>query len=192
SDGTTPGTFPIRSIGANVPDYEPYDGIEDLAAAGNRLYIRVLGTTGEELWTSDGTYAGTRLVANLSASGGFGVWSLLEATNGSFYFLAASSNVPTRLWVTNGTAAGTKMVRDDLTVIDRTAVLGNKLVFVASDGTSGNELWVTDGTPAGTTPLKDINPTGYADPQDLVAQGSYVYFTADDGTTGRELWRTDG
>src|SRR5262249_5020792 len=61
-----------------------------------------------------------------------------------------------------------------------------------SDGTTGNELWVTDGTPAGTTPLKDINPNGYADPKDLVAQGSYVYFTADDGTTGRELWRTDG
>jgi ELWxxDGT repeat protein len=193
SDGTTPGTFPIRSIGLNFQDYDFYvPGIQALAASGNRVYMQVNGIHGGELWTADGTYAGTRLVANLYAAGGWGVSSLLGDANGSFYFIASSQNTPSRLWVTNGTAAGTKLVRDDLTVSNHAAALGGKLIFIASDGTTGNELWVTDGTPAGTTPLKDINPNGYGSPLDLVTQGSYVYFTADDGTTGRELWRTDG
>jgi len=191
SDGTTPGTYPIRDFGVNLGYYAPING-KVLAASGNRVYLKVEGSHGGELWTSDGTSAGTRRVADLFAAGGWSVSSLLDGANGSMYFVAAQGTGASRLWVSDGTAAGTKLVRDDLTVTDRTAVLGGKLVFVASDGTTGNELWVTDGTANGTTPLKDINPTGDADPKDLVALGSYVYFTADDDTTGRELWRTDG
>ena len=188
SDGTTAGTFPIRRLGVN----EPFDGIQDLAAAGNRIYIEVNGIHDSELWTSDGSYAGTHRVTNLFGAGGHFVWTLIGAANGAFYFSAAESDFIPRLWVTDGTAGGTKMVRDDLTVTDRAAVLGGKLYFVAADITSGPELWVTDGTANGTTPVKDIDPTGWAFPEDLVVQGSYLYFTADDGTTGRELWRTDG
>src|SRR5262245_2433840 len=192
SDGTTPGTFPIRSIGTNLPDYDYYDGIQNLVASGNRVYMQVNGIHGGELWTSDGTYAGTRLVANLYAAGGFSVWSLLGNANGSFYFAAASENIPSRLWVTNGTAASTKIVRDDLTVTENSAAFSGRLYIDAWDGSSDREMWVTDGTAAGTTLVKDINPTGSSFPKDFVVQGSYLYFTADDGATGRELWRTDG
>jgi ELWxxDGT repeat protein len=191
SDGTTPGTFPLRNFDINLGLYTPING-KILVASGNSVYLKVPGNHGGELWTSDGTSAGTLRVANLFAAGGWSVTSLLGDVNGSLYFIAATETSGPRLWVTDGTEAGTKLVRDDLTVTARVAVLGGTLVFVASDGTTGNELWVTDGTPTGTTPLKDIYPTGDADPQDLVAQGSYVYFAADDGTTGRELWRTDG
>jgi ELWxxDGT repeat protein len=150
------------------------------------VYVDVIGTNSGNLWTSDGTYAGTRPVTNLNAAG------LLGAAGNSFYFTTWSQNAPYRLWVTDGTAAGTKMVRDDLTVGGPAAALGGNLVFVASAGTSSDELWVTDGTAAGTTPLKVVNPTGVSRPRNFVARGAYLYFTADDGTTGRELWRTDG
>ncbi len=40
--------------------------------------------------------------------------------------------------------------------------------------------------------LKDINPTGDADPGIFIAYNNKTYFTADDGVNGNEIWMTDG
>src|SRR4029079_18252745 len=40
--------------------------------------------------------------------------------------------------------------------------------------------------------VKNINPNGSSDPQQMVAVGDKVYFPADDGVHDRELWVSDG
>ena len=71
------------------------------------------GPTGEELWRTDGTGAGTRLVKDIYP-GTEGSWPaeitvlggklLFRATDGGPYDYA--------LWESDGTAAGTKLVQD--------------------------------------------------------------------------------
>ncbi len=60
SDGTSPGT----DLGARVEDLLP--GSIEMASAGGRVYLTAdAPDLGRELWVSDGTVPGTRLVADL-------------------------------------------------------------------------------------------------------------------------------
>ncbi len=40
--------------------------------------------------------------------------------------------------------------------------------------------------------VRDINPSGSSEPEELTRIGSTLYFTADDGISGEELWKSDG
>jgi ELWxxDGT repeat protein len=72
------------------------------------------------------------------------------------------------------------------------AAVGNILFFRADDGEHGWELWKSDGTQSGTIMVKDINPTGWSEPDDLTAMGGTLFFVASDGMHGRELWTSSG
>lgn len=66
-----------------------------------------------------------------------------------------------------------------------------KLYFAARSSEYGNEIFVYDGNDLQL--LKDINPNGSADCQNLFQlNDNQIIFTADDGTHGRELWVSDG
>ncbi len=71
------------------------------------------GVHGRELWKSDGTAAGTALVADInpglsySNPGGF-----TALDNGKVLFSADDGTHGGELWVTDGTAAGTALVAD--------------------------------------------------------------------------------
>jgi len=45
---------------------------------------------------------------------------------------------------------------------------------------------------AGVVMVKDINPTGNSDPEELVDVSGMLFFRANDGTNGSELWKSDG
>ncbi|HXU34319.1 MAG TPA: ELWxxDGT repeat protein [Thermoanaerobaculia bacterium] len=69
---------------------------------------------------------------------------------------------------------------------------GSRVFFVANDGLSGRELWVTNGTSQGTRRVADLVPgPGGSTPRNLVAAGDAVYFFAADGA-GDGLYRSDG
>ena len=50
----------------------------------------------------------------------------------------------------------------------------------------------TDGTEAGTVLVKDINPGGNSNPDQLVNVNGTLFFIADNGSDGLELWKSDG
>jgi ELWxxDGT repeat protein len=198
TDGTEDGTEILKDIWPNDGATKSSNP-NGLVAIGDLVYFSAATPdTNQELWVSDGTEAGTRLVKDILVGTGGSNPSGFTAFKGKVYFTAKGE-----LWVTDGTEAGTVLVSEVNpgvagADIKELTVVGDLLFFSAYSSAVGadigQELWVTDGTTGGTRFVKDINPNGFdgSDPQQLIAVGTLLYFTADDGTNGRELWVSDG
>ncbi|MFY9826291.1 MAG: ELWxxDGT repeat protein [Thermoanaerobaculia bacterium] len=132
--------------GAPVPLTDAADP-GNLTPAGGRLFFTASDEAhGAELWVTDGTPAGTRMVRDIqpgvpsSRPGG------LTAAGDRVYFAADDGVSGRELWVSDGTEEGTRLVWDlkpggfssspaDL------AVIGGCLYFGADDGKTGEEPW---------------------------------------------------
>ena len=198
TDGTDAGTSLIRSGFRPGASDTSYSGtFASFAVAGGKLFVSADGGSGYELWTTDGTDAGTEIVKDIApGSPGSGVSELVEM-NGAYYFYAKETNQYGKdaLWRTDGTVAGTEPVRYFNGSLSNLTPADGLLYFSAPSGTSGsgdNELWRSDGTPEGTFRLKDIGPgTASSYPGGFTEINGLVYFSANDGN-GSEPWRTDG
>ena len=159
------------------------------------LYFAENNSGNEQLWITDGTAAGTRLV---KAFAGSSILSLTMAGTKA-YFTVDDGVHGNELWTSDGTAAGTVLVNDIspgsngsfptlLTDVNGT------LFFAANDGPHGFELWKSDGTAPGTLMVKDINPGADASLllTNFAEDDGSVFFTAFDFTAGTELWKSDG
>jgi ELWxxDGT repeat protein len=170
------------------------------------------GTSGTELWTTDGTPAGTVRLKDIRPGPEGSSPRHLTVVGNSVYFVADDGTNGFELWRTDGTEDGTRMVADLTPPGDSfqpvpLGAVGDRLVFAAAAADiagPGLEPWVTDGTPGGTLLLKDLRPSGGSDPGivqaaaanlfrgDAAAVGDTLYFAANDAVHGRELWKTDG
>ncbi|QGJ70240.1 Hypothetical protein PBC10988_19350 [Planctomycetales bacterium 10988] len=165
---------------------------------GTAYFTALTPSEGDELWKTDGTTAGTELVADIvPGSEGSYIDDLINV-NGTLFFTANTASYGRELWKTDGTSAGTVLVKDitpgtdDTLIQDQLAVNGT-LYFRFTDGTYGRELWKSDGTSAGTTLVKDLNPgTADSNPAQFTNFNGTLFFNANDGSTGSELWKTDG
>ncbi len=153
------------------------------------------------LWASDGTAAGTRVVKQLLPEPrqfflGAPARELTVA-GGRLYFVLRTAEHGEELWASDGTGEGTVLVRDirpgprssyprELTEID------GRLVFAADDGVTGHELWTSDGTPEGTAAVADLAPGRASSfPRGLTVIDSVLVFAATDGEHGAEPWLSD-
>jgi ELWxxDGT repeat protein len=148
--------------------------------------------TRDELWTSDGTASGTRLVRDL----GQGLIQQPTAAHGQLFFALFPEDADGALWVSDGTASGTRRVRDSGSGPLDLVVAGGDLYYSASDPQHGRELWTSDGTRKGTRLVADLTP-GPADSSIHLLSESEdrLYFTLDDpASTGLLLYkvRVDG
>ncbi len=155
-----------------------------------------------ELWTSDGTIAGTVLVKDLRPGTQSSQATNFLAVGNTVFFTANNGTNGTELWRSDGTDAGTYMVKDispgsgngNISEIiflpDVAYPLGGQLFFKA---TSGNDLWKSDGTGAGTLLVKDFYPGSPASSATgLTVLGNKIVLSAADPVNGREIWVTDG
>jgi ELWxxDGT repeat protein len=197
TDGTTAGTQLVKDIrpgsDGSYSSYYFYDFTE----VNGKLYFTAEDEiNGRELWVSDGTTAGTRLVKDIP--GRIGSYpSELTEVNGKLYFRANYGVNGNELWVTDGTENGTQLVKDlrpgsDGSYPENLTEFNGKLYFRAFDRPASPKLWVTDGTAAGTQLLKDINPDFNIYSKEFTEVNGKLYFSADDGVNGFELWVTDG
>ncbi len=100
---------------------------------------------GRELWVSDGTSTGTRLVADLYTGIGDGITGPLQAMpNGLVLFGATDGLHGSELWVSDGTTSGTQLWSEVMpgagSSLPRSAsAAGENVVFFADDGVHGIE-----------------------------------------------------
>lgn len=157
---------------------------------------------GTELWATDGTDAGTRLVKDIyPGSISSTPDDRFVVFNNRFYFSAAAPTSGREMWSSDGTAAGTVLLKDitpgtegsNLRGLYKTTLAGNFVYFVCNTPGEGEELWRTDGTAAGTILLKDIKPAALSStPIILGTYSNKLIFSADDLVHGREPWLSDG
>jgi ELWxxDGT repeat protein len=211
SDGTPAGTerFTERLSGNcsfSSPQFSTCPS--GFTAVGDLLFLQASdGTTGPELWKTDGTDTGTLLVKDIRPGDLFGnplggAPREVTPVNGTVFLTADDGTRGRELWKSDGTEAGTELVKDigpggfsgSATELTR---VGGTLFFVASDGIHGKELWRSDGSEAGTNMVKDIRsgPSGstpFSLTSNLTAVGGLLFFRATDDTGDTELWKSDG
>lgn len=205
SDGTFGGTFRLETF--LVSDSCPLrvGDMEWLTTVGQSLYFAAADdVAGRELWTSDGSISGTRVVADIRPGALGSAISALGVFGGDLLFQANDGFHGLELWRSDGTEAGTVMVADVVTSSASShpfhfGLKDEAVYFAATDGLRGYELWTSDGTAAGTRLVKERIPGpgpevilffGYAYPLSgfLFAQaGDLLFYVVDE-----ELWRTDG
>lgn len=238
TDGTEAGTRLVRDINRGRDFGIPRNRLGALTLNGRVFFVANDGVHGQELWASDGTAEGTRMLADIAParSGPTGAdIELGRVAGGLLYFVATTPTAGRELWRTDGTPAGTRLVKDICVGAESAyprvlTAIGDVLVFSAWNG-SGVGVYITDGTILGTeliTFLAAAAGTALGDslllqvpnqvngwslvrtlgtslsttlvrgdfknaPEGLFAViGDTAYFTANDGMHGRELWRTDG
>lgn len=158
---------------------------------GSRVFFAATTFSGTELWSTDGTQAGTVQVADIFSASSSKP-SRFVVVNGKLLFNARDSHGE-ELWSTDGTSAGTRLLADIFngsqgSIPGDRIVYHGQMIFSADDGVDGNELWITDGTPAGTRFFKDLAPGADGSyPHSFVLFNDTVYFVASGG-----LWKTDG
>ena len=85
----------------------------DLTDAGGTLYLRAEARgTGSELFRSDGTPKGTRLVKDIVPGAEGSAPRHFTHMDGVVYFSASALETGDELWRTDGTALGTRLVRE--------------------------------------------------------------------------------
>jgi ELWxxDGT repeat protein len=177
-----------------------YSRIYEMEEFNNKLYFSAYtagpGGVGTELYASDGTQAGTGLVADIVPGVNGSNPYNLTATPGNLFFTISSPYGAEELWKVDltGAVSAVKDVNPGTGAgIANLTYSGGLLYFTANDGTSGTELWVSDGTALGTTLVADLNPgSAGSSPVALTDVNGTLYFVASTPTTGRELYKIVG
>ncbi len=192
-------TGQIFSVGAGAGDVVELNvgnplvvpAFGNAAVRAGRLYFPAndFGALGQELWSTDGTVAGTSVVKDI-IPGATGSSASLLAEGSDRINFAAFDGVDFGLWRSDGTIAGTTKVTG--TTPFELASRNTSAWFTSSDPVNGFELWKSDGTGAGTSVL-DIEPGAESSFPSLLTpvstwRGPVLFFAA--ATTGHalELW----
>ncbi len=208
TDGTPHGTRKVKELGsACVAVYRSQTTCFPLrlSAAGDRLYFAHYSTaTGVELWASDGTSTGTRLVKDIAPGTAPSVFVYGEnhglrdgswvEIDGELYFTAEDGTHGPSLWKSAGTASGTVLVKDlDATCSDTVTIreltrMGSELFFVTCDDGIGPvtaNIWRSDGTGPGTVVVGTIE-TGFV--SQLAAAGERLFLAVREPDQTSSLW----
>lgn len=190
SDGTSDGTFDLAAAA-------PQTSTPDPVGVGGTVYFAYAN----QLWKTDGSVAGTSLVAVVAATDPSAEIQQLADLDGSLYF-TLSTSTSNALWASDGTSVGTQLVSPLGTGgygVGAMVVSGNRL-FLNATTTAGStpytpraELWVSNGTTTGTTVVTDPSTGDPRNIYELFDAGGKLFFVAPGGKSGQPaVWVSDG
>jgi ELWxxDGT repeat protein len=198
STGTEAGTVEVRSFPGESSVGFPRLG--RLTPAGDRLFFLASeAATGHELWVTDGTSGGTRLVGDLTPGPADSSLTLLTGLSQTVVFFREYHEPPSyparaELWRSDGSATGTArlLAPPSGTFVSWQAFrLGGSFFFFLSHPSQGTALWRTDGTAAGTQRVRALDG-GAVHVLDMRTADGRTFFTLGDEGGLTELWQTDG
>ncbi|MBI2213689.1 MAG: hypothetical protein HYU52_08580 [Acidobacteria bacterium] len=183
SDGTAEGTFKLRGL----TESRYFDQL--VPFRGGLLFSADDPEHGLEPWFTDGTVAGTRMIADLApgSSGSMGYAEMFAASDRYAYLFAANA-----IWRTDLTQDGTIKLIGGKAEGERFdyggpfGELAGTVYFINRLHDSAFSLWATDGTPAGTQRVVVIE--GHDPPYHLRSSGTRLFFLTQ--TSG--VWSSDG
>ena len=182
----------VRDIVAGSESSQP----SELTRVGDSIFFQANdGTSGYELWRSDGTGPGTTLVEDINPGDTDSSPDSLTNVSGTLFFTVNDGTNGYELWSSDGTSGGTSLVEDIRSGTGSSypsylANMAGTVFFRANDGSTGVELWKA--TSSGADLVEDISAGGSSGPAYLTEVNGTLFFQANDGTSGRELWRSDG
>ena len=192
TNGSTGGTSLVIDFGmidrerTSVSTYK-------VAEDGTVYYIAYHSSSGTySIWRSDGTVAGTYMLANNVYNS-----SNIAIVGKHAYFIGGNPDAGYELWKTDGSKTGTNMIKDIRPGSQGSYPYGlftykNDVYFGAYDGTDFYSFWKTDGTEKGTIKLKAITPENWL----FTISNDMLYFSAIDYNAipfqGSQLWKTNG
>jgi ELWxxDGT repeat protein len=179
----------LRGLAALLKDIKPGPVGSDLGGswgsflvAGGRLYFTTsVPGLDEELWVSDGTPDGTRLIKDLNPGDYPGYPAFFAADGDRVFFRAQDAEHGLELWVTDGTAEGTMLVSDTAAGLPSSdpyylTMAGDRLFFAAWDPVHGRELWVLPLSGPGPSFRRgDSNGDGRLDVSDVLTTLSCLF-----------------
>lgn len=146
---------------------------------------------GCEVWRSDGSPAGTTLLADLHPTGSSNPSSFVWHDGLSrIFFTASDGSFGTELWQIQPGVGASRVTDIQVGSLSSSpqglGVLPSRLVFTANDGGSGTRLFSFDGTTV--SQIRNLSTAGVPNsPSNTVTWLDQVYFYEGGG-----CWRTDG
>ena len=199
SDGSAGGTTRVATA-LSVTE-TPHQMTPAFAGAGAAAIFVGVNDDGTGFWRTDGTTAGTRMLAAVTSADQYvSDLSLLGDSTAAYATLARWTSTGEgfrEVWrVTDAIAQ--RLDRTDASALwydHNLAVAGGRAFYSSIDIGSGHELWIADAT--GTRMVVDTAPASNSWPYMMTAAGSSVFFMADanhDPVTPSygELWTSDG
>jgi ELWxxDGT repeat protein len=186
TDGTAKGTVKLAQLGSFGQNL-----VVVMYPGENRAFV----LSGQNLWITNGTRSGTRMVRRVaSADGGRNVSGAVAGH--ILFFIRLSKSHGYQLWRSDGTAHGTKVVRDGLGTVKNwpptvLAPAFGGVLYQTSLGHHGSQLWIAGSTTRRSGELHNFSSSVNIGGGFAAADGK-VYFSAPDGRRFDGLWATDG
>ncbi len=201
SDGTSEGTFMLKDIhegpDGSVPSF--FSDIKYFEFNDHLIFRANDGIHGYELWVTDGTQDGTKMMLDFNASSQASIYGEKYAAidDKLFFSVYAQNTMDYEVWVYSTTTEQVEKLNDIVVSEDiaQTELIGSfngKVYFTGLVGTE-HFLWETDGSSEGTTAVFefDVQLSAIEYAQLIGLQNDYLVFsTSSNG--GIEFWRTDG
>jgi ELWxxDGT repeat protein len=172
---------------------------------GNMFFTAKSTESGDELYVTDGTLEGTKMVMDINPGSGDASPRYLVSLNGKLYFQADNGTDGVELWESDGTEAGTKMVANvyagaESSAPDMLTVLDGKILFrattVASAADGKKWLHIYDPETGVASLVSEIQARSEGDaviPRIQVDNKHKVaYFIGEPVGENQEVYKTDG
>ncbi|WP_395834602.1 ELWxxDGT repeat protein [Archangium violaceum] len=166
------------------------------AATDSAAYFLVYnGLAGSELWKTDGTPEGTRLVRQFIDSGGNGgIQPSLAAVRDNVYLTVYDENLGARILKSDGTPEGTVAIQQPaegpVTYPSELTACNDRVFFRTYEG-----IWTLDGTPERPVLLAPAYIFPEEEPRNsriLCAEGTLFFVDTANSDFDAALWKTDG
>ena len=199
TDGTVQGTQLFVDLTPGQSVYASVNFRDAVSFQGEVYFQANVPGTGNELWKSDGTAAGTQLAVDVRAGAVSGDPFGMTVFGNALYFVARSTSLGRELHRWDGQNLSVidlqpGLASSFLLTYDRDELVATSqgLFFRSGILQSNEELWVSDGTLAGSHQVADIDPNGSSTPHSLTPMpDGRVLFAATDGAGVVGLYAAD-